>query len=176
MMQSSFLRSVLLLAGALLFGGAVLFVGGRALLNGGWQTGISSFQLQSTSTTGQPPDTSSTSERSIADSLKNLSPAALGEGVYRRQGCKSCHSLDGSKRVGPSFEGLYGTTGHEMKDGTMRTVDGEYLRKAIVDPDAKIVAGYPNVHPGSYEELHERKLAGLVAFIKAQSKKTPSEE
>lgn len=55
-----------------------------------------------------------------------------GDSLYTHVGCNSCHSLDGRRRVGPSFQGLYGTVDHEMKDGTTITLDTEYLRESIV--------------------------------------------
>ncbi len=113
---------------------------------------------------------------SSPDSLADLSPVELGEKLYSQQGCRSCHSLDGSKKGGPSFKGLYGTTDHEMEDGTTLTVDEAYLRESITEPGAKIVAGYQNLQPNTYKSLSDRELAGLVAFIKARSEKPPPEE
>lgn len=97
----------------------------------------------------------------------------LGKQLYTQRGCQGCHSLDGSDMVGPSFQGLYGTTDHEMSDGSTVTADENYLRESILKPEEKIVAGYDNVMPGSYSNLSERQLAGLIEFIKEQSDKDP---
>ncbi len=99
----------------------------------------------------------------------------LGEQLYTQQGCQSCHSLDGSDGVGPSFQGLYGTADHAMSDGSTVTVDENYLRESILKPGAKIVEGYQNMMPGSYSNLSERELSGLIAFIREQSDKDPPE-
>lgn len=96
----------------------------------------------------------------------------LGERLYSQQGCQGCHSLDGSRMTGPSFQGLYGQTDHEIEGGTV-TVDENYLRESILQPEAKIVKGYPNVMPGQYSSLSEKEISGLVAFIKEQSDKEP---
>ncbi|MGH7890763.1 MAG: cytochrome c oxidase subunit II, partial [Thermodesulfobacteriota bacterium] len=40
--------------------------------------------------------------------VASLPPAELGEKIYKEKGCNACHSLDGSKIVGPSFKGIFG--------------------------------------------------------------------
>ncbi len=97
----------------------------------------------------------------------------LGERLYSQQGCQGCHSLDGSRMTGPSFEGLYGKTDHKMADGSSVTVDENYLRQSILKPEERIVEGYQNLMPGTYSSLSEKELSGLVAFIKEQSDKEP---
>jgi len=108
-----------------------------------------------------------------AGTPKDIPLPELGKQLYTQRGCQGCHSLDGSEMVGPSFQGLYGRTGHEMDDGTTLTVDENYLRESILKPEARIVAGYNNLMPGSYSSLSERQLTGLIAFIKEQSDKEP---
>lgn len=106
-------------------------------------------------------------------SAEDLPLPELGKQLYTQRGCQGCHSLDGSDMTGPSFEGLYGKTDHEMSDGSTVTVDENYLRESILKPEEKIVEGYDNVMPGSYSNLSERELAGLIEFIKEQSDKDP---
>ncbi len=96
----------------------------------------------------------------------------LGERLYRQQGCNACHSLDGSRMVGPTWEGLYGKQNHAMADGSTVTADENYLREAILEPGAKIVEGYSNVMPANYQSLSERELSALIAYMKEQSDKT----
>jgi len=99
----------------------------------------------------------------------------LGERLYTQQGCNACHSLDGSRMVGPTWEDLYGKTGHQMADGSTVTADANYLREAILNPGAKIVEGYSNVMPASYTSLTERQLSALIAFMKGNSQYTLDE-
>lgn len=93
----------------------------------------------------------------------------LGELLYEQQGCQTCHSLDGSPKVGPTWKDLYGKENHPMADGSTVTADEDYLYEAIVEPGAKIVEGYQNVMPASYTSLSERELAGLIEFMREQS-------
>lgn len=99
----------------------------------------------------------------------------LGKQLYSNQGCNACHSLDGSSGVGPTWEGLYGTTGRQMSDGSTVTVDENYLRESILKSGAKVVQGYQNNMP-SFANLSAREVSALIAFIKEQSDKEPPAE
>jgi uncharacterized membrane protein len=70
---------------------------------------------------------------------------AAQEGVLERKGCVACHSLDGSARQGPTFAGLSGRGRRVLVGGAPREViaDRSYLRRAIEEPDAEVVEGYP---------------------------------
>lgn len=98
----------------------------------------------------------------------------LGKQLYNNQGCTGCHSLDGTEMVGPTWQGLYGTTGHQLADGSTVTVDENYLRRAILQPGAQIVEGFGN-QMVSYSFLSDRQVSALIAFIKEQSDKKPSQ-
>lgn len=88
-----------------------------------------------------------------------------GELLYTQQGCQACHSVDGSRLVGPTFQGLYGST-HGLEGGGTVEVDENYLRESILEPNAKIAEGYPPVMPASYSSLSERQVSALIAYIK----------
>jgi cytochrome c oxidase subunit II len=100
-------------------------------------------------------------------------PVGRGEYWYRIEGCAACHSLDGSKIVGPSFQGLLGRT-EVFIDGTSRVADEEYIRESILDPYAQIVEGY-ELSPGSGtsamptnygEKLTDEQIQDIIEFIK----------
>ena len=102
--------------------------------------------------------------RSDAD----LTPVQRGERIYTQQGCFACHSLDGTTGSGPTFQGLAGST-RTFEDGTTAVADANYLREAITNPAAEIVAGYLPVMPGQYATtLDTGEIDALVAFIEAQ--------
>lgn len=93
--------------------------------------------------------------------------AELGARLYQQKACFSCHSVDGSRLVGPTFKGLYGRE-TELEDGSTIIADENYIRESILQPGVKIVKGYPNVMPASYASLSEREVAALIEFIKQQ--------
>jgi cytochrome c oxidase subunit 2 len=89
-----------------------------------------------------------------------------GEILYTQQGCNSCHSIDGSRKVGPTFKGLYGMENRALADGSTVTADDNYLRESILNPNAKVAEGYQQgVMPSAYAELTERQLSALIAYI-----------
>ncbi|REL33228.1 hypothetical protein DYD21_12870 [Rhodohalobacter sp. SW132] len=93
--------------------------------------------------------------------------AERGERHYTAYACHTCHSLDGTDLVGPTFAGLYNSE-RNLEDGTSVVADEEYLIESIVYPSEKIVEGYNDVMP-AYDYLSESELQSLVEFIKAQS-------
>ncbi|MEX0772882.1 MAG: cytochrome c oxidase subunit II [Balneolales bacterium] len=91
--------------------------------------------------------------------------AELGEQTYTGASCNACHSVDGTPATGPTFQGLYGTE-REFEDGTTATADENYLRESILEPQARITAGYPPVMPTLAGSLSEREIEGLIEYIK----------
>lgn len=94
-----------------------------------------------------------------------------GQQLSSSIGCTACHSIDGTKIVGPTWLGLYG---HEVEvilpDGTETKVfaDDEYLRESIVDPNAKIAKGFqPNIMPIYQEQLSEEDIKAIIEYIKS---------
>ncbi len=90
--------------------------------------------------------------------------AEAGAALYKSKICVTCHSLDGSKIVGPSFKGLYGST-QPTSAGDVK-VDDAYLKESITQPMAKIVTGFPPVMP--QQQYTEAELESLILFIKEQ--------
>jgi uncharacterized membrane protein/cytochrome c551/c552 len=75
----------------------------------------------------------------------NPADAAKGVGLLVRKGCTSCHSTDGTPRAGPTFRGLWGTKRTVITAGATSDTkaDHDYLARAIRDPDADVVVGFP---------------------------------
>jgi cytochrome c oxidase subunit 2 len=86
----------------------------------------------------------------------------LGKHVFLQRGCIACHSLDGSRKVGPTVKGLWRKM-EKLADGATVLVDEEYLRESVLKPGAKIVAGFPNAMPPI--PVEERELKALIAYI-----------
>jgi cytochrome c oxidase subunit 2 len=88
-------------------------------------------------------------------------------GLLERHGCLGCHSLDGTVKVGPTFQGLWGRQVTVLTGGKERViiVDEEYLRRSIREPNADVVKGYPPVMPVS-PSLGKEELEEMVEFLK----------
>lgn len=98
------------------------------------------------------------------------SPAEQGFEVLRRNGCNACHSMDGSKLVGPSYLGGWGNTrivqtGREKRE---IVVDEAYIRRSIYDPNADVVDGYNQGLMLSYEGMvSEEEVTLIIEYLKA---------
>jgi cytochrome c oxidase subunit 2 len=103
-----------------------------------------------------------------AAASKAATPAERGKAlVYDKDNaCASCHSIDGSRIVGPSFKGLWGRK-EKLADGSEVQVDEDYIKESIWKPAAKIVAGYPPAMPAAYEKtLNEENLKDIIEYLK----------
>lgn len=100
---------------------------------------------------------------------EETSPAGRGATLVQDNGCTSCHSVDGTTLVGPTWQGLYGSE-RELEDGTTVTADEEYLRNSILDPQSQVVAGFPNVMPAAYNFLPDEDITAIVEYIKTLSR------
>lgn len=93
--------------------------------------------------------------------------AKKGEKLFAVKACASCHSVDSAAvKVGPS---LYQKFGHEemTEDGTKVVFDENYIRESILEPNKKIVKGFPKgVMPTFQGQLNENELSALVEYIK----------
>jgi cytochrome c oxidase subunit 2 len=97
------------------------------------------------------------------------SPTSSGKRIMKNIGCFACHSVDGSKLVGPSFKGIYGhqvtvTTGgndHEV------TVDDEYIKRSIYEPNADVVKGFNKGLMLPYKgQLSENDITQITEYLK----------
>ena len=97
-------------------------------------------------------------------------PGSEGLKIMINQGCNACHSSDGSKIVGPSYLNLYGEKQVVIRDGkeVTVTVDDEYIKRAIYDPNSEIVKGYPKGLMQSYKgAVSDDDLSKIIEYIKS---------
>ncbi len=98
--------------------------------------------------------------------LLNMPPEELGKLLYEKQGCSTCHTVDGSPKIGPSWKGLFGKT-ESFSDGSTAKVDENYIRQSIVDPTAKVVQGFAPSMPTYAGKMKDAELDGIIAYIKS---------
>lgn len=86
--------------------------------------------------------------------------------VVEEQACLVCHSVDGAEMVGPTFKGVFGRKQVVLAGGEEAEVVGDeaYLRRAIQDPNAEIVKGYPPSMP--VNRLTDREIEDVIAYLK----------
>lgn len=104
-------------------------------------------------------------ELSLSAQFAKMPP---GERLLFERGCVSCHSLDGSKMVGPTFRGLFGTNRLVMTSGQRRTVvaDHDYIVNSIIDPRLDIVEGFPGTMPSGKDILSPQEIEEIINYLK----------
>ena len=95
-------------------------------------------------------------------------PVLHGQQLVQQFGCPVCHSTDGSKKTGPTWQHLYQST-VTLSDGTKVTADEKYLSNSITNPNLQIVAGFqPNVMPQTFgKTLDASQIQDIVAYIES---------
>ena len=91
--------------------------------------------------------------------------------ILEKNGCLACHSVDGSKLVGPSFKGLYGSTVEVVTTGKNRKIkaDDLYIKTSIVDPDKDIVVGFQGGLMQPYKNvLTDQDIQQVIEYFKTR--------
>lgn len=96
--------------------------------------------------------------------------ARTGALLFESLRCNTCHT--GPQPRGPSLVGLYGRE-VPLKVGRTVTADDDYLRESILEPMAKIVAGYEPLMPTFRGQVGEEDILALIAYIKSQNENQP---
>lgn len=87
-----------------------------------------------------------------------------GHKIMEKNGCFACHSVDGTKLVGPSFKGSYGSKIKVKTSGAVREIvfDDKYLETSIYDPNADISGDYPPGLMKSYKDIISKEDLVLI--------------
>jgi cytochrome c oxidase subunit 2 len=100
-------------------------------------------------------------------------PVVAGEKLFAEKACITCHVANGTGRS-PSLNGVYGAK-VLLADGSTVVADEAYIRESILQPNAKIVAGYQPLMPTFQGQLTEEQILSLTAYIKSlQSQPVPA--
>ncbi len=91
--------------------------------------------------------------------------SATGEKLFQELGCATCHRSDTQGR-GPNLMGVYGKP-QLLDDGRTVIADENYIRESILNPGAKVVAGFRPIMPTFQGVVSEEQLLSLVAYIKS---------
>ena len=121
--------------------------------------------MQSTVTVMAPADFDAWMAKA-ADWIKDLPPAEAGAILYKKKGCNQCHSVDGAGGVGPTFKGSFGNR-RQWADGTSGVMDENYIRESVLNPRAKVVAGFDPVMPTFQGRLKENEITALIAYLQS---------
>jgi len=105
----------------------------------------------------------------LPQSAKDLPPGDANRGaqlftqsIDGAPPCSTCHSVDGSTLVGPSFKGFGAVAGTRISG--MSAID--YVYQSITQPSTYIVNGYSNIMYNQYaQHLTAQQIADLAAYV-----------
>jgi cytochrome c oxidase subunit 2 len=95
------------------------------------------------------------------------SPVAAGEKLFQDLACNTCHRQDTQGR-GPVLTNVFGKP-VELQDGRSVLADEAYIRESIVNPQAKIVAGFQPIMPTFQGLVSEEQLLQLISYVRSLS-------
>jgi cytochrome c oxidase subunit II len=101
-------------------------------------------------------------------------PDHPGLTIIKANACLTCHSLDGTRIVGPSFKGLYGSKRVVITDQGEKEVEAfdDYIKRSILDPNAEVVKGFNKGLMQSYKEvLKGEDLDKIVDYFRTSIEK-----
>jgi cytochrome c oxidase subunit 2 len=113
-----------------------------------------------------PPGEFETWLEKASNFLETMSPVDAGRKLFQVRGCTQCHSMDGSAKTGPTLLGVFGRT-EQMANGTSLTVDENYIRESILEPNARVVAGFEPVMPTYQGRLKDEEIMAIIEYLKA---------
>jgi cytochrome c oxidase subunit 2 len=102
----------------------------------------------------------------LSGNTGSATPAAAGQQLFQTLGCASCHGASGEGGRGPTLAGLFGRV-TPIEGGQSVRADEAYIRESILNPQAKLVAGFGPIMPTFQGQVTEDQLVQLVAFIKS---------
>jgi cytochrome c oxidase subunit 2 len=79
--------------------------------------------------------------------------------------CATCHSANGARLIGPTHLNLLGRE-ETLTDGSRIIVDEAYLRESILDPQKRIVKGFPPIMPAMNVKITDAQLDDLIAYLR----------
>src|SRR6267142_2804992 len=102
----------------------------------------------------------------LSGNAGNTTPAVAGQQLFQSLGCVSWHGANGEGGRGPALVGLFGRQ-VQLNTGQSVKADEAYLRESIINPQAKLVAGFGPIMPTFQGQVSEDQLVQLLAFIKS---------
>jgi cytochrome c oxidase subunit II len=99
--------------------------------------------------------------------VDNSRPVESGAKLFVEYDCINCHGT-GQRLRCPTLGGLYGTY-VKLEGGRSVLFDEDYIRESILEPNAKIAAGFPAAMPTFKGQLNEEQIFDLIAYIKSLS-------
>ncbi|HEX5759257.1 MAG TPA: cytochrome c oxidase subunit II [Thermoanaerobaculia bacterium] len=112
-------------------------------------------------------------EQWLAGGAPGRSMAESGAALFQSLACDTCHREGAGGRVAraPALEGTFGNQ-VALAGGQVVIADENYLRESILQPAAKVVAGWNPIMPTYQGQVSEEQLNQLIAYLKTLGETT----
>ena len=100
--------------------------------------------------------------------------AARGAAIAAQRGCLRCHTVDGSRFIGPTWASSFGRM-RKTADGHEVLIDEAYLTQSMMDPNAVIAAGFKPVMPSYQGLLSPSDVAAILEYIRSLRDVAPAQ-
>ena len=104
-------------------------------------------------------------QRWLSSGSTSGSLASAGAKLFADLACNTCHRPDTQTR-GPLLDGIYGRT-VTLQGGSTAIADEAYLREAILNPGARLRAGFQPIMPAYQGVVTEDGVAQMIEYIKS---------
>jgi cytochrome c oxidase subunit 2 len=91
--------------------------------------------------------------------------AEAGAKLFQSLGCATCHEESNTSR-GPSLAGLLGKQ-VRLQNGKTITADETYIHESLINPRAKIVAGFQPIMPTFKGLVTEEGISQIISYLKS---------
>jgi cytochrome c oxidase subunit II len=91
--------------------------------------------------------------------------AQNGQKLFESLACNNCHKVDNTGRC-PNLTGVFGSQ-VKLADGRVVKADEAYVRESILNPMAKVVAGYEPVMPTFQGLVSEDQVLQLIEYVRS---------
>jgi cytochrome c oxidase subunit II len=109
----------------------------------------------------------------LSGGVEEGSLASAGQKLFADLACNTCHRPDAQGR-GPVLQNLFGKP-QALQSGDSVVVDEAYIRESILNPAAKVVAGFQPIMPTFRGLVSEEGLLELIEYVKTLKTETPVE-
>jgi cytochrome c oxidase subunit 2 len=92
-----------------------------------------------------------------------------GAELIQRKGCIACHSTDGTRKIGPSFKGLFGKSHAVIHEGKELQImfDEAFLKEKLIHPEINRIKGYPPIMPSLQGQLTDPEMEAIEDYLKS---------
>jgi cytochrome c oxidase subunit II len=105
-----------------------------------------------------------------------IAPAVEGEKLFHSMGCAACHSVDGTRIIGPTWQDLFDSK-QPQDNGPDVLADDNYVLDVVWDPGHYLhIPGYQMVMPSFKGQISQQDVGAIVAYMKTISKYVPQSE